>query len=155
MTVRLAILAAVSAAVLHADGPIPFSHRQHAAAKLACADCHVKADSAERAGFPAASKCMACHVSIQAASPHIQRLAALPKDAAPFPTQRIYKLPDFVFFSHARHRAAKVPCDTCHGPVAERDVLTKEVPTTMKACVACHRSHNATVACTACHEVNQ
>lgn len=72
-----------------------------------------------------------------------------------FPSQRIYRLADYVFFSHARHGAAKVDCARCHGPVYERAVLAKEVDHSMKACIDCHKQNKATVVCTACHELGQ
>jgi len=71
------------------------------------------------------------------------------------PSRRVYKLPDFVVFSHAKHLVAKVECARCHGPVNERDRLTLEVEHTMKACVDCHRQTKATIVCTACHELGQ
>ena len=65
----------------------------------------------ERAGFPAASKCMVCHREVAKDTNAIQRLAALDKDTAIVPVKPLYTLPDFVFFSHARHKE-KVVCDT-------------------------------------------
>ncbi len=119
----------------------PFSHRHHAPLKLKCDYCHTTAGKTEQAGFPGAEKCRTCH-------------AEMKLDRA-FPTARVYKLPDYVSFSHARHRAAKVECAACHGPVMERDVLTKEAPTRMKACVDCHKAKEAGVSCNFCHELNQ
>jgi hypothetical protein len=98
---------------------------------------------------------MLCHREIRKESGAIQRLAALPKDAKPFPQSRIYKLPDFVVFSHARHKSAHIDCSQCHGPVEQRDILIRELPLKMKMCVDCHKSHDATVVCNACHELNQ
>jgi hypothetical protein len=72
-----------------------------------------------------------------------------------FPTRRVYKIPDFVTFSHAKHGAAKVECAACHGPVMERDAQAREVPVTMKACVDCHKAKGASVSCNFCHELNQ
>jgi hypothetical protein len=76
-------------------------------------------------------------------------------DGAPVPSKRVYKLADFVVFSHARHAAAKVECGRCHGPVYEREQLTAEVSHSMKACVDCHKQTKATIVCTACHELGQ
>jgi hypothetical protein len=137
-----------------AAAPPPFSHKPHAELKLECAWCHTTAKTAERAGFPKAGKCMTCHQAVKTDSPAIRELAALPKDARPF-TARVYKVADFVFFSHARHAAAKLDCGACHGPVWDGDAARQEPITTMKACVDCHRTHKATVACTACHELSQ
>jgi hypothetical protein len=108
--------------------------------KLACTICHSGAERAERAGFPAPGLCKGCHASMEIAS---------------IPTERVYKLADFVIFSHARHVNTKIDCVRCHGPVQERDRLTREVDHSMKACLDCHRQSKATVACQACHELGQ
>ena len=120
---------------------------------MECVYCHEKAAASERAGFPAASKCMVCHQEAAKDAESIQRLAALPKDTKIAPEKPLYKLPDFVFFSHARHKA-KVSCDTCHGNVWAGDTVKLQL-SKMKACVDCHKSSRATVTCTACHELSQ
>lgn len=117
--------------------PVAFSHRIHR--DLKCVDCHAGAVSQAHAGLPAIAKCAACH-----------RQRTKPVDWV-----RVYKVPDFVIFSHARHAKANVDCASCHGPVSSRDVLAKEVSTSMEACIACHRARNAAVACNTCHELGQ
>ena len=74
---------------------------------------------------------------------------------APVPWVRVYEVPGFVFFDHGRHAKAGLGCVSCHGPVASRDVLQKEVSTSMNACVACHREKGARVDCAACHHLGQ
>ncbi len=65
---------------------------------------------------------MACHVAVKTDSPHIQQLAQFSAAGKPIPWNRIYRVPDFVWFSHASHvDDAAVACETCHGPVAERE----------------------------------
>ena len=135
--------------------PVPFSHRQHAASGMQCIDCHANVQRAERAGIPAADRCMLCHTTIRKDSPAVQQLAKLAADKKPIPWVRVYRLPDFVFFSHAIHTKTGVQCQTCHGSVAERDVLQKEVSTSMRTCVECHRSRKASVDCSRCHELGQ
>jgi formate-dependent nitrite reductase cytochrome c552 subunit len=76
-------------------------------------------------------------------------------EIASIPTKRVYKLPDFVIFSHARHLNAKIDCVRCHGPVQERDRVDLEVDHSMKACLNCHRQSKATVVCLSCHELGQ
>jgi quinoprotein glucose dehydrogenase len=121
-----------------APQPLPFSHRIHASL-MKCVECHPGALSEARAGFPPASKCTPCHASIE----------------RPVDWVRIYKVPDFVFFSHQRHARANVQCAECHGPVATRDVLMKEASTGMVACMNCHRAQNASTACNVCHDLGQ
>ena len=127
-----------------------FSHKRHETLKLACTTCHEHATKAERAGFPAAEKCLVCH---QRDGDGRAGLAGEVLDH--IPSQQLYKLPDFVFFSHARHGTAKVECRSCHGDVAARDVLELDHPPTMKACIECHRAKKAAIGCTTCHELGQ
>jgi c(7)-type cytochrome triheme protein len=98
---------------------------------------------------------MTCHRAVKKDSREIQRLAALGNEATPFPSRQVYTVEDFVFFSHARHRKAGIDCASCHGAVAERDVIIQEVPTTMKSCVACHKARQASSDCNTCHELGQ
>lgn len=96
---------------------------------------------------------MQCHASIKADSPPIRKLAEFYQQKKPVPWARIYEVPDYVFFSHRVHfKRAKIDCQVCHGPVAERDTLSKEKPTSMQSCVDCHKLKQAPANCRACHE---
>jgi len=133
--------------------PVPFSHRQHMAAKLECKQCHEIPDPGDYAGLPKTEVCMACHVQIRRDSPHIQKLAAYQHDGRKIPWERVYRVPDYVFFSHKEHvERARVACQACHGPVRERDVLHREKDLSMAACMDCHRARGASLECTYCHE---
>jgi len=133
--------------------PIPFSHKRHCAAGLDCLDCHAGTKSQAAAGMPSAQKCMFCHVSIRTDSPAIRQIASAAKSGAPIHWVRVYRLPDFVFLSHASHAGAGVDCANCHGPVAEREVLAAEVSTKMLRCVECHRERRASTDCALCHQL--
>jgi len=133
--------------------PIPFSHKRHHGAALDCLDCHTGAKSQADAGLPSAQKCMFCHVSIRTDSPSVRQIAAAAKSATPIRWVRVYRLPDFVFFSHSSHAKAGVDCANCHGPVAEREVLAAEVSTKMARCVECHRERRASTECALCHQL--
>jgi hypothetical protein len=124
----------------------PFSHKRHAGLKIECIQCHAKAVTGERAGFPAASKCIVCHREVA------KRLTA---ETPIVPEKPLYVLPDFVIFSHARHKAEHISCAVCHGDVWANDVVKTQLLMKMKACVDCHKTHHATVVCTACHELSQ
>ena len=141
--------------LLGADDPIPFSHKTHAPLKLDCAYCHTTAKTGDRASQPVAGTCMTCHVEIAKDKPAIQRLAALPKTSPIEPDRSVYMLAEFAFFSHARHRHAKLDCQKCHGAVYEMEEVAQVLPMTMKACVTCHRTMHAATACTKCHELGQ
>lgn len=135
------------------EQPLPYSHKTHVALGLQCRDCHEIADPGFAAGYPAEVKCMACHVAIKADSPHIQQLAQYSADSKPVPWNRVYRVPDFVWFSHASHvDDASVGCETCHGDVAQREALFQEKPTTMASCMECHARHQAPNDCDFCHD---
>jgi quinoprotein glucose dehydrogenase len=124
--------------------PVAFSHRVHITAGAKCADCHTTAATGSHAGLPDASRCMLCHRGNMAIS--------LPQ---PLSWARVYQLPDFVFFSHAKHVNAAVACGECHGAVEKRDVMAKEVSTSMTACMNCHVRAKASTTCDACHQLGQ
>jgi len=139
---------------LRAEQPLPFSHKTHMdIAKLVCADCHPNpAKFGAQMGFPAASKCMPYPVAIANEKPAIAKLAALAKSADPIPWERIYKLPDFVFFDHRYHLINEAACADCHGAIATQDAVVDEANATkMIFCQACHFKRKANGGCTACH----
>ena len=143
------------AAQLHSqEQPIPYSHKTHLGLGLECNACHKNADPGSFMGFPADSFCMSCHQAIKTESPHIQKLAAGAEVGESMPWERVYEIAKFVYFSHRVHLNAGATCETCHGPVRERDVMTKEVGHNMKSCMACHEARQASNDCGTCHEEN-
>ena len=133
---RFLLVVGMLAIGLRAEGV--FSHKTHAPLKIACAQCHPGAAVKERAGFPAVAQCQGCH-----------------KDwSAKIPSQRVYKVRDFVFFSHAAHKD-RTGCADCHGDLWQQTSVTLFRPTTMIACVECHKENKATQVCNSCHELGQ
>jgi Zn-finger protein len=117
----------------------PFNHAQHGPLKRPCTTCHAGAETKSKAGRPVAAACQTCHVE---------------KVPETVPMERVYRVPDFVFFSHARHKGAG--CASCHGDMnrtAKVDAPHRGLK--MKDCMDCHKEHRATLACTACHELGQ
>jgi len=132
--------------------PIPFSHKVHAALGQKCAGCHTMPAPGDLATYPAESRCMACHEAIRADSPAVRKLAEFNSQGKRVPWVRVYKVPGYVYFSHqSHHKKAGIACETCHGPVAERDVIVKEKPIHMKACMDCHDRMKASNECNFCH----
>jgi len=138
-----------------APQPIAFSHRKHIAVGQTCADCHAGAAEQDGAGFPPTDLCMTCHETIKTRRREIKKLAAAHARGEKVKWVRVYRIPDFVFFSHAGHAKAGVKCQECHGPVEQRDVLAKEVSTSMVACMNCHAARKAPTGCSACHQLGQ
>ncbi|MBI4909231.1 MAG: cytochrome c3 family protein [Acidobacteria bacterium] len=140
MVLRLMVILAVTGAALCAGADGPFSHRKHAPLKLKCTFCHTGAEKQERALFPTVAQCKTCHPTM------LERR---------IPSARVYKVKDFVMFSHARHIAAKAECRDCHGDVFGMERVVPARATTMIACVDCHKERHATQQCNACHELGQ
>ena len=147
-----AVLTVMCAALYAQVQPIPFSHKQHSALGLKCAECHATPEPGEVVTFPAASKCMNCHRTIKADAPAIQNLQRYAESKQEIPWVRVYQIPSWVFFSHKVHAEGGATCENCHGPVAQREQLARETDLSMGGCMSCHRSHKATLDCAACHE---
>jgi hypothetical protein len=120
--------------------------------KLKCADCHATPDPGEVVTFPAVAKCMNCHQAIKTDSPAIQDLKRYATAKQEVAWVRVYQIPSWVYFSHKVHNDAGAACETCHGPVAQREQLSKETDLSMGGCMNCHREHKATLDCAGCHE---
>ena len=134
--------------------PIPFDHRLHMQNRMACVDCHPGATADTQAGFPDRDKCMLCHQAIAVESSAVQQLADLPQGAK-IRWQRVYHVPDFVFFSHAEHATGELACADCHGPVQDRRVLSQELSTNMVVCMNCHAQRQVSNECYLCHDLGQ
>ncbi|MGH9671812.1 MAG: cytochrome c3 family protein [Bryobacteraceae bacterium] len=134
------------------EQPIPYSHRAHLKLGLECKTCHTMPDPGDFATLPKTAVCMSCHDSVKKDSPHIQKLAETHAAGGEIVWRRIYRIPEYVFFSHKEHVKAGATCAACHGPVAERDVIRKEKDHSMAGCMECHRAAQASLACNYCHE---
>ncbi len=158
-----ALVVAALAAVLLAqhtpqpppEQPIPYSHKKHLSLGLQCKNCHTNPDPGETMGLPATSVCMGCHKTVKAGSAAIQKLARYHAEKTEAPWVRVYQIPSYVFFSHRAHMESGARCQTCHGEVAQRDVLFKETDISMGGCMSCHRLNKASVDCAFCHEPRQ
>ncbi len=134
--------------------PTHFSHRRHVAtAGMKCEDCHQLSKNGSLMQISNVEKCMLCHQSIMTTSPTIQKLAQLQKEGKEISWIQVYRLPDFVFFSHQKHMDAKVGCKVCHGAVGDSDVLRQEKDISMVSCVNCHKFHKVSTSCGLCHNI--
>lgn len=146
---RLLFLSLVCVAMA-AEQPIPYSHKKHVAMGLECKGCHTMPGKGEAATFPAETVCMQCHESVKRDSSAIQKLAEYVKKKEPVPWVRVYQLPEYVWFSHKVH-VKDAPCAKCHGDVGSREVMEKQQPMKMNACMSCHDEHKASNECNLCH----
>jgi len=160
--VPAAILLASCAFEEDAVQPIAFPHRIHVAQEeIPCTECHRGAEVADHATLPTRDICLDCHEEALGDGAEEKRLMELLQSGEPIPWQRVTRLAEHVHFSHRRHVVAgQILCETCHGPVQERDSpfsrpfisFAREVG--MERCIACHlESGNprAIVGCALCH----
>ncbi len=140
---------------LSPEQPINFSHKIHAGDyEIPCMYCHVQARRSISAGVPAVSKCVGCHSQVATERAEIQKLMAYWENKEPIPWVKVHDLPDFVHFTHKRHIAAGLACQTCHGPVETMDVISREAPLKMGLCLDCHRKNEVEngTDCWTCHK---
>jgi cytochrome c553 len=126
------------------DQPIKFSHAVHAGQnKIDCNYCHYSARSSKTAGIPSANICMNCHLLVRTGTrsgvTEINKVVAAYDNRKAVEWVRIYRLPDFVFFSHAQHvTAGGINCEACHGNVKEMHRLYQVPDLSMGWCIKCH-----------------
>ncbi len=134
-------------------GEVFLDHSVHAGqAKIPCLACHVWADRSPVAGLPSGRKCMGCHRFVAKDKPGVQLLARRVEDGTPLRWQRVFSVPDFIYFSHRAHVRARVDCKECHGDMTWVRTIRQDRPFTMGRCLACHEERKATRDCVACHK---
>ena len=158
--------------------PIYFNHVIHAGSfKIDCQYCHADARRSEYAGLPSVERCMGCHKIIGAQdNPEIRKIHDYAGRGEAIPWVRVFKVPEFTYFSHKAHVRVAVACQTCHGPIERMPVVGAQTgprlvndllhaaglrpgapPLSMGWCIDCHREQNATrgtrapLDCIACH----
>lgn len=134
------------------EQPIPFSHRVHVhVKKISCLMCHDDVIRSSRAGIPPLETCMLCHSRIIVTYPPIRKLRGHYDRGEPVLWEKVYNLPDFVYFNHAVHIHRSIDCSRCHGNVSLMDRIELAIPHTMGFCIGCHRETGATTDCFTCH----
>lgn len=120
--------------------PIAFSHKHHAnELQIDCRYCHTSVERAATAGFPATETCMSCHSQVWTTSPLLQPVRDSFQSGAPIVWDRVYDLPDFVYFNHSIHVAKGIGCTSCHGEIGTMQLTVKAQPLYMGWCLGCHR----------------
>jgi hypothetical protein len=121
--------------------PVPYSHKLHAGdLGMDCRYCHSAVERSAKANVPPTQTCMNCHKLVL---PESEKLLAVRESYAtkvPIQWNKVHKLPDFVYFNHSAHLNAGVGCASCHGNVAEMDVVRQVKPLSMGWCLDCHRN---------------
>lgn len=81
---------------------------------------------------------MTCHSQVWTQAPLLRPVRESWATQRPLHWNRVYNLPDFVFFDHSIHIRKGVGCSTCHGKVQDMPVLWKQEGMWMKWCMQCH-----------------
>ncbi|MEX2308907.1 MAG: cytochrome c3 family protein [Pirellulales bacterium] len=120
--------------------PVPFSHQHHVTEDgIDCRYCHTSVEGSTFAGIPPTETCMHCHSQIWADSEMLEPVRASYRDDKPLVWNRVYDLPDFVYFDHSIHINRGVACVTCHGDMGKMPLTWKSSTLYMEWCLECHR----------------
>ncbi len=121
--------------------PIAFSHKLHAGEmRLECQYCHTGVEKSAHSNVPATSTCMNCHQLVKTQSPEIKKVQQSWTEKKPIQWVNVHFLPEYVYFNHSQHVNAGVDCASCHGKIAEMEVVRQVSPLTMGWCLDCHRN---------------
>jgi hypothetical protein len=135
--------------------PIAYNHSVHVNdVGLECVECHVGVENRARATLPAIEICETCHSEMNGETEAEAFVVASVENNEEIIWNRVYKLPDHVFFSHRRHTSlGKIECARCHGNIQDFDTPPPIpfIALTMEFCMDCHEEQKANNDCLACH----
>ncbi len=139
------------------EATVPFTHRPHMQkGGLSCVFCHSQVRRGPSADLPPLELCAGCHKWLSVQTPATRAVVAAYDAGVEVSWARVYKLPDFVYFTHQSHVVvAKVECATCHGDVAQMALAQKAVRLNMKFCIGCHAQQTEQeqlMDCDICHK---
>jgi hypothetical protein len=89
--------------------------------------------------MPTTETCMNCHSQVWNKSPVLEPVQASLSSGQPLTWERVYQLPDYVYFDHSIHVQKGVACESCHGRVDEMPRIEKASSLQMSWCLDCHR----------------
>jgi len=133
--------------------PIAFNHKIHAENDLECLDCHSYFKEHASSGRPTLETCLNCHEEPLGESKAEKKLIEYIKSGNEIEWQRLYRVPEDVYFSHRRHVVlGSIECSTCHGDIGgSSKTPSKPIKITMKKCMKCHEEKEVDNDCVACH----
>jgi mono/diheme cytochrome c family protein len=136
---------------------IPFTHRPHMEkGGMPCLFCHGQARRGPSADLPPLQLCAGCHRWLTVQTESTKAVVAAYDSGTQVSWRRVYKEPDFVFFTHQVHiQVANLECSTCHGDVAAMGLAHKVGQLNMKFCIDCHKKQtdmSFLMDCEICHK---
>ncbi|MCK5076846.1 MAG: cytochrome c3 family protein [Calditrichia bacterium] len=121
--------------------PIDYSHKMHVGEiGMDCRYCHTGVETSPAASIPPTQTCMNCHTLVKSDSKKLKLLRQSWAEGKPLEWIRIHNLPDYSYFDHSAHLTAGVGCESCHGNIAEMEVVEQKKPLSMSWCLDCHRN---------------
>ncbi len=121
--------------------PVPYSHKLHAGdLGLDCRYCHYSVDKSAVANVPPTSVCMNCHTLILPESEKLLPVRESWASGQPVEWVRVHKVGEYAYFNHSIHIDRGVGCISCHGNVAEMEIVEQKKPLSMSWCLDCHRN---------------
>ena len=82
---------------------------------------------------------MNCHKMVNADSEKLALIRESASTGVGVKWVKVHQLPGFAYFEHSVHINAGVGCMSCHGNVAEMEVVRMSEPLSMGWCLSCHR----------------
>ena len=134
--------------------PIVFNHARHIEKELACTDCHVGAQTQEKATLPGIDVCITCHSTALTKSPEEEKIRTFAVAGQELTWSRVTSVPSHVYFSHRRHvQLGGLDCAECHGAMAKMTAppTAPFKPILMDSCINCHQQKRARTDCNDCH----
>lgn len=122
------------------EQPVPYSHKLHVGELgLDCRYCHAQVEVSAVASVPPTKVCMNCHEVVSRDKATLDPIRESAASGLPMRWVRIHKVPEYAYFDHGVHVRAGVGCSTCHGDVAQMEVVRQVEPLSMSWCLDCHR----------------
>ena len=122
------------------EQPVAYSHRLHAGQLgMDCRYCHNWVETSAHANVPPTQTCMNCHNQIKTQSAALTPVRESWATGEPIEWVKVHHLADYAHFSHAVHVTNGVGCETCHGNVAEMEVVWQDQSLSMGWCLECYR----------------
>ena len=120
--------------------PVPFSHAHHVGGLgIDCRYCHTTVETSAFAGMPPTATCMNCHKQLWNEAELLEPVRSSFDSGEPIAWERVYDLPDFVYFDHSIHVAKGIGCVSCHGRVDRMPLMMQATSLQMLWCLDCHR----------------
>ncbi|MCF7803672.1 MAG: cytochrome c family protein [Candidatus Marinimicrobia bacterium] len=123
------------------EQPVDYSHKLHAGdLGMDCRYCHTEVENSSVANVPPVQTCMNCHTVIKKDSEKLTKIRQAWKTGEPVQWVRVHMLPNYAYFNHSAHVNSGVGCESCHGNVAQMEVVEQKEPLSMGWCLDCHRN---------------